>query len=192
MPSRLPASRWPRREASVYGIPQLLSFDQYFYSSSAAHWVKATDPNQADAGGTDIPPGATIAVYLPPNYAGGTVVNSGRAITVAPLFKEAGGSVVRYFGMFVPADVKFSQLNLGSGWAKDDSIFKADTLSLYNAALAKWDAYYQNAAGVWLKENTTASQSATVIPAGSAVAYMKRTAASGTGSFISLSLPYAP
>jgi hypothetical protein len=133
-----------------------------------------------------------VAIYLPAGYAGGELVNSGRVVTVAPLLKLPGGSAVRYFGFIVPVDMMLSQVNLGSNWVKSNSIFSADTLSVYNQAAGKWNTYYQNASGGWLLSGGSASQNSTVIPGGSAVAFLKRASVSGSSSLLPVTLPYTP
>jgi uncharacterized protein (TIGR02597 family) len=172
--------------------PQLLAFDQYYYDTTAGEWVKNGASPAANAGSTVIPPSATVAIYLPAGYAGGTLVNAGAPATVAPLLKLPGGSAVRYFGMGVPVDMTLSQVNLGSNWATGSSAFNADTLSVYNSSAGKWSTYYETTGSTWMLSGTTGSQNATVIPAGSAVAFLKRAAVSGSSSLLPVSLPYTP
>ena len=171
---------------------QTLSFDQYYFNTTVSHWVKNGASTATDAGGTVIPPSATIAVFLPAGYAGGTLINAGRAIDVAPLVKVPGGSAVRYLGLVVPVDMTLSQINLGSTWTKSNSIFTADTLSVYDTAAGKWDSYYETTGGTWMKSGSGTSQNATVIPGGSAVAFLKRAAVSGKASLLPVTLPYTP
>lgn len=171
---------------------QTLAFDHYYYNTTVSHWVKDGASTAADAGPTVIPPSATIAIYLPAGYAGGVLVNAGSPVTVAPRLKVPGSNVVRYFGMFVPVDMTLSQVNLGSNWAAGNTPFTADTLSVYNSTLGKWNAYYETPGGNWLMSGSTASQNSTVIPAGSAVAFLKRAAVSGSNSLLPIALPYPP
>ena len=172
--------------------PQLLAFDQYYFNTTASQWVKNGASTATNAGSVIIPPCATVAIYLPAGYAGGTLVNAGAPATVAPLLKLPGGNAVRYFGMCVPVDMTLSQVNLGSNWATGSSPFNADTLSIYSAAAGKWNTYYETTGATWMLSGTTGSQNATVIPAGSAVAFLKRTAVSGSSSLLPVSLPYTP
>ncbi len=175
------------------------AFDSYYFNSGVNRWVKSTAATFTDMGNTIIPPYATVAISRPAGAAAQSLILSGRATTIAPLLKEPGGSTVRYFGTFFPIDITFSQIVLGSGWVKSNSVFTADTLSIPNGtvmvngvATPKWDAYYQLTNGDWRKSGSVASQSSTVIPAGTAVAFLKRASVSGSASFFPLTLPYTP
>jgi len=165
-------------------------FEAYqFLTGSVNHWVKSDNTNQNNL---PLPPNATIAVARPANHPAAQFIVTGDIPTVAPLVKTGGGSTPRYYGLEVPADVTFSKLNLGVNWTKSNSVFTADTVSLYNNALAKWEAYYEKTDGTWLKSGSATSQNTTVIPAGSSLVFTRRTAVSGSSSFTSIALPYTP
>lgn len=172
---------------------QTSSFDYYYYNTNLSHWVKSTDSNNSDAGDTILPPSATMAIVRQSGRSASQLVLTGRAPAVALLLKSAGGSVIRYYGMYVPVDMTFSQISLGSNWTKSDSVFTADTLSIYNSTTSVWETYYQRSSdSVWRKVGDSNSQNSTIIPAGSAVAFLKRASVTGSTSFFPLTLPYTP
>ena len=174
-------------------------FEYFFWSSAEEQWVKDGASPTLDAGDTLLPPNATLAIFRPAGQAADALILTGRAATVAPLLKHPGSAAVRYFGMHVPVAVTLSQLALGSGWTRGTSAFTADTLSIPDGTAivngvvtSKWTAYFQRPDGEWRKSGSTASQNAVSIPAGTAVAFTKRTAVSGSASFLPLPLPYTP
>ncbi|HEX8295685.1 MAG TPA: TIGR02597 family protein [Chthoniobacteraceae bacterium] len=177
----------------------LRKFDYFYWSTTQAQWVKDGAGTNLDAGGTVLPPNATLAVFRPAGQPADSIILTGRAATVAPLLKHSGASSVRYSGMHVPVAMTLSQVSLGSNWVRGTSAFTADTLSLPDGTTTvngvitpKWAAYFQLASGEWRKSGSSANQNSTVIPAGSAVAFLKRASVTGSGSFLALPLPYTP
>jgi len=194
-PSAFPGSGTSLSLAGGIGLwnSKTLNFEYYYWDTYEEQWVKIGSDSSKDAGDTIIPPGATIAIQIPAGYAGGKFISTGRVPTIAPLIKNPGNNVIRYYGMRIPVDMTFSQLNLGSNWTKSDSILTADTLSIHNSALAKWESYYQLTNSEWRKAgDSSTNQNSTTIPAGSAVAFLKRDAVSGASSFLTVPLPYTP
>jgi hypothetical protein len=169
-------------------------FDIYYFNSSAAKWVRdgATATDTSVAADTVIPPGATIAITRQAGRQAVKLVQSGRVASVAPRLTNPGSNTTRYSGLQVPIDMTLGQVVLGSNWTKANSAFTADTLSVFNNSLGRWETFYQQLDSQWRASGSATNQDATVIPAGSAVAFTKRAAVSGSAASHPITLPYTP
>ena len=90
-----------------------------------------------------------------------------------------------------PTDVTLASLQIGGGWTKANRAGSADTLSVFNPSNGKFDAYYQRTDNSWRLLTGTADVSSTVIPAGTVVLLLERTAGSGLSGYFSIPLPYS-
>jgi len=168
---------------------QTNQFEQYSFNTSAGSWQKFDGTNATNL---PLPPNATLAISRAAGHVAAQFIVLGVIPTVAPLVKTTGGSIPRYYSSGLPADLPLSQLSLGSNWKQGTSAFNSDTVSIYNASTSTWNTYYKLSTGSWQLVGGSGVQDSTVIPAGSALVFTKRTKATGSASFLPVSLPYTP
>jgi hypothetical protein len=120
-----------------------------------------------------------------------TLVFSGRVTPVAVSTKlQSQGSVLT--STHFATDVKLSQLQFGSNWSMGTSVLTADTLSVWDATLNRFDVYYQMPDTTWRKfPDATTDQSSVTIAAGTVTSITKRTAVAGSATFLQTPLPYS-
>ncbi len=164
----------------------------YYFNTTRNAWnLSSALTNQ---NGLVIYPDMAIAITRRPNRPALTFQLQGRVPDVTPLTKTVGGSSSPvYSSTRFPVDVKLTSLNI-PGWTKSNSLFTADTLAIWNQNLARWDTYFQRADNSqWRKSgDTLTDQSNFVIPAGTGISILKRSAVSGQSSFLAVSMPYTP
>ncbi|MGC3988266.1 MAG: hypothetical protein QM796_01015 [Chthoniobacteraceae bacterium] len=168
---------------------QTTQFEQYTFNTSAGSWQKFDGTNATNL---PLPPNATIAISRAAGHVAAQFIVLGVIPTVTPLVKTPGGSTPRYYSNGLPADITLSQLSLGSNWKQGTTAFNSDTVSIYNGTTSLWNTYYQLSTGSWQLVGGTGAQDSTVIPAGSAIVFTKRTKVTGSASFLTVSLPYTP
>ena len=168
------------------------AFDFYYFNTNVGHWVKNGDATLADAGNLALPAYAAMAIVRQAGRSPARLVLGGNPPTVAPLLKLIGGDSIQYYGSSVPVDLALDQLGLGANWARGHTDITADVISIYNAAHTKWKSYFERRSGKWLKPGGTDDKGATVVTAGSGIAFRKHQSVSGASSFIQISLPYTP
>ena len=164
--------------------------DTYFFSTSLGYWKLSS--SNANANGTILYPDASFLITRRTGRPAISFTVLGDVPAVAPKIKTAGSTQIVYGANPFPVDMTLGTLNL-MNWTKANSALSADTVSVYNPLLAKMDTYYQKLDGTWRKSgDTTTDQSSFIVPAGSALSFLKRAAVSGAGSFLGAPLPYTP
>ena len=72
-------------------------------------------------------------------------------------------------------DITLSQLQYGSNWVTGTSAFTADTISIWNPSLSRFNTYYQMPDSTWrLSSNPNLDQSNVVLAAGGSICIMQR------------------
>lgn len=178
--------------ADTVGIynKNLAKQDGYYFSTSLGYW--RSNASTENKNGVVLYPDATFCLTRRSGRAALSFTVVGDVPAVAPKIKTIGSNQFIYGVNPYPVDMTLGTLNL-SNWTKSNSALSADTISFYNSALAKTEAYYQKLDGTWRKVgNTITDQSSFPIPAGSLLGILKRGAVSGSTSFISSALPYTP
>ena len=169
------------------GLGRFLS---YYFNTATGHWQMIGSTISAD--NTILYPYQTVAVTRRLNEATVTITMSGRVAEVPVLTKTTGNSTVTYASTGFATDLTLSHLQLGAGWTKGSNAVVADSLSVWNASLGRFESYYQQPNLTWRKTvDANSDQSNFVLTAGTAVAYVQREAVTGGASFISSGLPYS-
>jgi uncharacterized protein (TIGR02597 family) len=170
--------------------PAMNSWQVYFFNTSTASWVKYG--STANANSTLLFPNGAFTVARRSNESASALVLTGRVAEVAMLTKTTGSSVDIYSSTKYPADIKLSQLHFGSNWTQGTSAFSADTVAVWNSTLTSFDTYYQLPDSTWRKYGIpSVDTSSQVVPAGSVLSILKRSAVSGATSFLQSVLPYS-
>lgn len=163
-------------------------FVTYFFNTTVGNWVMVNGGSTSQNGFVLYPDDGLLITRRGPT-ASLTVL--GRVPSTGLLTKLPGGTTTAVSVRF-PTDTTLGGLSFaGPGtWLSGASPIFADTLSLWNGT--KWVPYFKNGSNQWIKVNGDGlDQSATVIPAGSAVQIIKRGSATGSATFFSQALPYA-
>jgi len=165
-------------------------FDTYFFSTTLGYW-RSTATSTTNVNSLVIYPENSIQVSRKAGRSQTALLLVGDVPALAPFIKVTGSNSTIYSGSRFPVDVTLSQLQL-TNWNKSNSMFSADTLSIYNTATTKFDVYYQKIDGTWrLSTNSTTDQSGVVIPATSSIGMTKKGTVSNSTSFVySAALPY--
>jgi uncharacterized protein (TIGR02597 family) len=165
-------------------------FISYFFNASAGQWEQSG--STANANNVILYPYQTVAVTRRLNEAAITLTMSGRVAEVPVLTKTTGNSAITYGSSGFAANLTLSQLQLGATWTKGTNAILADTLSVWNAPLSRFDSYYQQPNLTWRK-TTDANNDASsyVLAAGTTVAYVQRASESGASTFLASALPYS-
>ncbi|MFA6287184.1 MAG: TIGR02597 family protein [Opitutaceae bacterium] len=165
-------------------------FDAYYFNTTNNYWRVNTSASNLN--NIVIYPENSIQISQKSGRSGLALVVIGEVPVSAPLTKITGSAATIYSGTRFPVDVKFSQL-LFNNWTKANSVFTADTLGVYNPTTAKLDVFYQRLDnGQWRKSGDNVTDYTNyVLPAGSAVAIARRSAVSGSSSFVSAPVPYS-
>lgn len=166
----------------------------YFFNTASGvnQWRRGTQSVSFN----DLPiyPDDAILVLRRTNRPASQLVLTGRVPTVAPLIKAApGGYYLTTIGL--PVDISLQNLIFSGAWTNANSLFTADTVSIYNSAQNRFYAYFKRLDnGIW-KASASATApdvSSTVIPAASAVGILERaTNKIGAESFNRMELPYS-
>jgi uncharacterized protein (TIGR02597 family) len=164
--------------------------DAYFFNTTLGYWKLSS--SNANANGVVLYPDASFAITRRASRPAISFTVLGDVPVAAPKIKTAGSNQPVYGANPFPVDMNLGALNLVN-WTKGTSAFTADTIAIYNPLLSKMDTYYQKLDGTWRKSSdANTDQSTFVIPAGSAMSFVKRAAVSGAGSFLGSPLPYTP
>jgi uncharacterized protein (TIGR02597 family) len=162
----------------------------YYYNSGTGYWM--LNGSTANANNTVLYPYSAITIMRPANEAATDLVLTGRVAEVSMLTKTTGSDVNVYTSTKYPTDMTLSQLQFGSNWTQSDSAFTADTLSVWDAPLSRFDTFYQLPDSTWRKYGAaTTDVSSLVVPAGSILSVLKRSAVEGATSFLQTALPYS-
>jgi hypothetical protein len=161
----------------------------YYFNTVAGHWEQVG--GTANANNTIIYPYAAMTVTRRPTHPDTSLMLLGRVTPVGAATKTVSRASVLSSSHYA-TDVKLSQLKFGSNWLTGISATVADTLSVWNATLGKFEVYYQKPDLTWRKygDNVT-DQSNFTIPAGSVTAIGKRRIVTGAAEFLVSELPYS-
>ena len=174
---------------SIYDAT-LQRFWSYYFNTTRNAWNSTSSTASQNA--LLVYPGMVLGILRRPSRPALSLMILGSVPDVSPLVKTVGGSAnVIYSSTQFPVDMPLSELNI-SGWTKGSSSFTADVLSIWDQALARWDAYYQLTNNQWRKSgDVVTDQSNLVISAGTGIQILKRTQVTGAASFLSEPMPYA-
>jgi uncharacterized protein (TIGR02597 family) len=161
----------------------------YYYNTNAQSWL--TNTSTLSQNSLIIYPETVLAITRRPNRPAITLALTGSVPEVTPLTKNTGGAASAvYASTRFPVDIILSNLNI-PGWVESNLSFTADTIGVWDQAVARWDTYYETTSGEWLKSgDTITNQNSLVIPAGTGIVLLKRTALSGANSFLAVTMPY--
>ncbi|HEV3272921.1 MAG TPA: TIGR02597 family protein [Candidatus Methylacidiphilales bacterium] len=175
---------------SIY-VPALFHWQSYYFNTTSGCWEMGH--SSANANNTILYPYGTLAVNRRLNETTATtLVLTGRVAEVPILTKTTGSNSVVYGSTGYPADTTLSQFQLGPSWVTGTSVLTADTVSIWDSALDRFNTYYQEPDSTWRSStDATTDQSNLVISGGNSVAFMQRAAVSGAPSFLTSSLPYS-
>jgi uncharacterized protein (TIGR02597 family) len=173
---------------SIYD-PARSRFESFYFDTAAGFWKHIG--TMVNANNTIIYPYSTFAITRRPNEAASSLVLMGRVAEVSRLIKTSGSATVIYDSTGYPIDMKLSDLVIGN-WTRGSTVLNSDTLSVWDAALSRFDTFFQlSTDGTWRKSGGgSADQSSFVIPAGTTVSFLKRAAVSGSTSYLKPTLPY--
>jgi uncharacterized protein (TIGR02597 family) len=174
---------------SIYN-PSLMRWQAFYFNTTSACWQ--LNGSTVSANNTILYPFAALAITRRVNEADASFVLTGRVTEVSPLIKTTGNNAVVYNSTGSAADMTLSQIQFGSNWTTGTSAMTADTVSVWDAALNRFDTYYQTSDSTWRKSgNASTDQSNLVVAAGSAIAVLQRSTVSGEASFLSSAMPYS-
>lgn len=172
---------------SIYNKATAL-YDTYYFNTTNGYWRSSTDAFSKN--NLVIYPESTIGINRRAGRPALNFVITGKVPDVAPLIKVQGSKAI-YSSTRFPADMTLAQLSL-SNWTKSNTLFGADTLSIYNRTTSLNDTYYQKLDGTWRKSgDSVTDQSGYVLGAGTSVILFKRIAVSGAASYVAATMPYA-
>jgi hypothetical protein len=175
-------------QVSLYN-PRTFTWEYYYFDTGANQWVKSGFTG--DAGKTLIQPDEAVVIVRRANRSAVDLTVLGNVPTIAPLTKVEGNNKPKFVSSRYPVPVTLSQLNFGASWARANSAVKGDTLSLWNDAGQRWEAYYQRLDGTWRKSGDSVDQSALTILPGTVIGIVKRGDVAGATSFLSSPVPYS-
>jgi hypothetical protein len=178
---------------SIYN-PALFRWQTYFFNTASGVGYWELSGTTTNANNTILYPYGALTITRRPNEAATAIAVTGRVAEVPIITKTTGNNAIVYGSTDYPADLTLSQLQLGANWNKGSSVFTADTISIWDAALLRFDTYYQLSDSTWRKSgNSSTDQSSFVIPTGSAIGLLKRGTVSGAASFLPTvsTLPYS-
>jgi uncharacterized protein (TIGR02597 family) len=161
----------------------------YFFNTTAGCWQQIGVNGNANT--TIIYPYSAFAIDRRQAYSDTTLVITGRVTPVAIPTKLQGQGTV-FTSTHYATDVTLSQLQFGSNWTTGTTPLTADTLSVWNSTSNSFDVYYQKPDLTWRKtSDATTDQSSFSIAAGTVTAIAKRTAVTGSATFLQTPLPYS-
>ncbi len=144
----------------------------------------------ANANNTIIYPYSAFSITREYSHPDTALVLGGRVTAVAAETKVVGNGTI-FTSSHYATDVKLSQLQFGGNWATGADATSADTLSVWNAAAGHFDTYYQLPDSTWRKSGDAATdQSSFAIGAGTVTTIAKRTAVTGSATFLQSQMPY--
>jgi uncharacterized protein (TIGR02597 family) len=168
----------------------LSRWQTYFFNTTAGTWQLYGMTSNAN--NTVLYPYGAFTIARRPNDPAAALVLTGRVSEVAILTKTTGSDTNIYSSSKYAANITLSQLDFGSNWTESTSAFTADTVAIWDSTLTRFDTYYQLPDSTWRKYGSpTMDASNLVVPAGSVLSILKRTAVSGATSFLQSVLPYS-
>jgi uncharacterized protein (TIGR02597 family) len=168
----------------------LTRWQTYYFSTATGNWLLYG--STANANNTVLYPYGAFTVARRANDAAASLVMTGRVAEVAMLTKTTGSDVDTFSSTKYASDIKLSQLKFGANWTQGTSAFTADTVAVWDSTLTRFDTYYQMPDSTWRKFGSpTVDTSSQVLPAGSVLSILKRSAVSGATSFLQSVLPYS-
>jgi hypothetical protein len=174
---------------SIYNPGQAV-WQSYYFNTRSGYWEM--NGSAANTNNTVLYPYEALAVTRQANEATSTLVLTGRVAEVPILTKTTGSSAVVYGSTGYAVNTTLSQFQLGHSWITGTSALSADTISVWDSALNRFDTYYQKPDLTWRQStNATTNQNNLVVNAGNAIAILQRATVSGAASFLHSSLPYS-
>ena len=159
----------------------------YYFNTKMGYWIQTG--SSVNASNTIVYPYSAFAVARLAANPTTTIMLSGRITQVSPTTRLVSKASV-YTSTHLATAIKLSQLQL-SNWTQGATMAAADTLSVWNSALNRFDIFYQMTDSTWRKyPDTTTDQSNFTITAGTVTEIAKRTTVAGATAFLQSSLPY--
>ena len=170
-------------------VPSLARSVAYFFNTTAGFWEQSGLTQSAN--NTIIYPYSGFTITRRQSEAALSITLMGQVPEVSGLAKSVGSNTIVYGSTGYPVNMTLSQLQLGPNWKTGTSVLTADTIAIYDSALARYDAYYQLPNSTWRKSGDTVDdQSSFVIPAGTEIGILQRSSVSGATSFLQSAIPY--
>jgi len=161
----------------------------YFFNTVLGYWEQ--NGTRVNANNTIIYPYSAFIVTNRVRHPDVTLVLAGRVTEVPAETRMISNGTV-YTSSHYATDIKLSQLQFGSNWTTGATVTVADTLSVWNATLGRFDIFYQKPDLTWRKSTDAATdQSNYTIAAGSVTTIAKRGIVNGAAAFLASSLPYS-
>jgi uncharacterized protein (TIGR02597 family) len=161
----------------------------YFFNTAVGYWEQNGDKGSAN--NTIIYPYSAFIVASRSSHPDATLVLAGRVSEVPAETRMISNGTV-YSSSHYATDIKLSQLQFGSNWTTGATANVADTLSVWNDTLGRFDIFYQKPDLTWRKSTDAATdQSNYTIAAGAVTTIAKRGMVSGAASFLASSMPYS-
>jgi hypothetical protein len=174
---------------SVYGSATH-RWETYYFNTISHTWMLFGSTANAD--NTVLYPYGAMTIARRPRDVAASLVLTGRVSEVAMLTKTTGSDVNTYSSTKYPSDVTLSELHFGSHWTQNVSAYIADTIAVWDPTMTRFDTYYQLPDSTWRKYGSPGiDTSSLVVPAGSVLSILKRSAVSGATSFLQSALPYS-
>ena len=168
------------------------AWDTYYFDTAYNCWRSKLSPTNVN-NNVIYPDTGLIISRRPNNNVPATFTVLGSVPNVAPQSKTTGLVSSRYISTGLPVDMTLGSLNF-AGWTKSASYKSGpDVVTIYNGS--GWNSYYQSSTAPykWFdKNNSITDASPTIIPAGSIIGITKRSAVTGSSSFIKTQvMPYS-
>jgi hypothetical protein len=161
----------------------------YFFSTTLGYWRSSS--TSANANSVVVYPEVGIAITRRTGRSAVSLIITGDVPYLAPLTKITGGSTVVRTNTRYPADMTLAGLN-SMGLTRSNSILTADTISIYNPATSQSDSYFRRLdVDEWRKSGGgTVNYNTLSLPSGGVITILKRSAVTGSQSYLATTLPY--
>jgi uncharacterized protein (TIGR02597 family) len=187
-------------DVSIFN-PVLGRWQSYFFNTSAGVGYWETTSSTLNANNTIIYPYGAFRITRQAGEAALSLPVMGRVAEVPVLIKTAGSGASAITSTGYAAPVTLADLTLGSNWSTSTIAgaagpVLADTLSIWDSSLGRFDIYYQyeptgSNTYTWLKSGDTVdNQGTTAINPGTVISLHQNNAVSGVTSFIPSAMPY--
>ena len=161
----------------------------YFFNSVSNHWERVGTGLVSDS--AIIYPYSAFTVLRKAAHPDTALVVSGRVTQVMAQTKVVPRASI-YTSSHFASDITLSQLQFGSNWTMGATAATADTISVWNATLGKFEVFYQKPDLTWRSSaNQNTDQSNYVVPAGAVTTIAKKAMVSGAATFLHTNLPYS-
>jgi uncharacterized protein (TIGR02597 family) len=169
--------------------PSTSSWVSYYFNTNILCWC--AEGSTSNSNNTILYPYQGLSITRHTGTGASTpLLLTGRIAEVPVLTKVTGNNTV-YASTGYAVNMKLSQINFGSSWAKGTSTATADVVTVWNANSSVFVSYYQMPDSTWRQSgNTGTNQSSVVIPAGSCIGIQHHTAATGAASYLPSAMPY--